>query len=97
MPTDPGSVVCEVDEGGSRLYGVSLLDGRPAADRIIAAGGSGARSVEARAPGLPGALSMADVGTARSGTELLDAEVPRFVPIYWRERRGEDERPIPQD
>ncbi|WP_029891114.1 pilus assembly protein [Polycyclovorans algicola] len=97
VPTDPGSVVCEVDEGGSRLYGVSLLDGRPAADRITAAGGSGARSVEARAPGLPGALSMADVGTARSGTELLDAEVPRFVPIYWRERRGEDERPIPQD
>ena len=97
VPPAPDDVVCDPTEGGSRIYGISLLDGRPGADAIINAAGSDGRSVVARAPGLPGALSMADVGTARSGTELFDVEVPRFVPIYWRERRGEDERPIPQD
>lgn len=97
VPPDPGAVACEPSEGGSRVYGISLRDGRPGgASPISSAPGSEGRSVTAKTPGLPGDLSMADVGTARTGTELFDVEVPRFVPIYWRERRGEDERPIAQ-
>ena len=97
VPPDPGAVACEPSEGGSRVYGISLRDGRPGgASPISSAPGSEGRSVTAKTPGLPGDLSMADVGTARTGTELFDVDVPRFVPIYWRERRGEDERPIAQ-
>lgn len=99
IPEAPTAVVCEPSEGGGRLYAVSLQDSRPSLAGVFEAGtggSAGGRAREVRAPGLVGDLSMADIGTARTGTEVVDIAVPRFVPIYWRERRGEDDTLIPQ-
>ena len=100
IPPDPNLPSCSPSEGGGKVYAVSLTDSRPVASSVLGAvdgnNGGAVRARPARAPGLPGDLSMADVGTARTGAEVLNVDMPRFFPIYWRERRGEDERPVPQ-
>ena len=100
VPPDPTLATCAPSEGSSKVYAVSLADSRPVASGVLGVvdgdTGGALRARPAKAPGLPGDLSMADVGSARTGAEVLDVEVPRFFPIYWRERRGEDELPVPQ-
>ena len=100
VPPDPATATCAPREGGGKVYAVNLADSRPVSGGVLGiadgGGAGGQRARPARAPGLPGDLAMADVGTARTGNEVLNVDMPRFFPIYWRERRGEDERPVPQ-
>lgn len=93
VPQDPGLRSCEPDEGTNRLYGVSLADSRPLVSGFIGDGDNEQRSTDGGTPGLPGELNTLATNTLAANTQTLEARSPRYYPVYWRERRGDDETP----
>ncbi|MGH8457246.1 MAG: pilus assembly protein, partial [Stenotrophobium sp.] len=90
-----GATTCKPPEGGGNLYAVNISDSTPSASSSITSGGT-ARSRTAAAPGLPGELGMAGVTSALASGEIVSTSVRKYYPAYWRERRGDEETPVPQ-
>ncbi len=93
---DPNARTCVPQEGTNRLYGVALSDSRPVVPDFIADEDGDKRSGDGGTPGLPGLLNTLGTNTIAANTQTLEARSPRYYPVYWRERRGDDEtRPSP--
>ena len=84
---------CAPQEGRNRLYGVSLADSRPLVDPFIHDSDSDLRSTDGGTPGLAGEVNTLATNTISANTSTLEARSPRYYPVYWRERRGDDETP----
>ncbi|THD04397.1 hypothetical protein B1810_05165 [Panacagrimonas perspica] len=93
VPQDPTTRTCTPDEGSNRLYGVSLADSRPVVQDFIADTDTDKRSTDGGVPGLAGELSTVATSAIAANTHTLEARSPRYYPVYWRERRGDDETP----
>lgn len=93
IPQDPTLRTCIPDEGRSRLYGVSLADSRPVVSAFIADDDTDKRSTDGGVPGLSGELNTVATSAIAANTRTLEARSPRYYPVYWRERRGDDETP----
>jgi Tfp pilus tip-associated adhesin PilY1 len=93
VPQDPTVRTCVPDEGRSRLYGVSLADSRPVVQSFISDNDADKRSTDGGVPGLSGELSTVATSAIAANTHTLEARSPRYYPVYWRERRGDDETP----
>lgn len=93
VPQDPTTRNCTPDEGSNRLYGVSLADSRPVVQSFIADNDVDKRSTDGGVPGLAGELSTVATSAIAANTHTLEARSPRYYPVYWRERRGDDETP----
>ena len=93
IPQDPTQRTCIPDEGSNRVYGVSLADSRPLVQAFIADGDTDQRSTDGGTPGLSGELNTIATSTIAANTQTLEARSPRYYPVYWRERRGDDETP----
>ena len=90
---DPNSRRCEPEEGSSRLYGVSLKDSRPVVTEFVNDGDGDSRSTDGGRPGLAGQInSLSGVAIAANNAAVL-TQGARYYPVYWRERRGDDESP----
>ncbi|WP_420466804.1 pilus assembly protein [Panacagrimonas sp.] len=93
LTPDPDSRNCAPQEGRNRVYGVSLADSRPLVDRFINDADNDGRSSDGGAPGLAGEINTLATNTISANTQTLEARSPRYYPVYWRERRGDDETP----
>jgi type IV pilus assembly protein PilY1 len=93
IPQDPTLRNCEPNEGTNRLYGVSLADSRPLVQDFIADNDGDKRSTDGGVPGLSGEINTLASNTIAANTQTLEARSPRYYPVYWRERRGDDETP----
>lgn len=93
IPQDPTLRNCEPNEGTNRLYGVSLADSRPLVQDFIADNDNDRRSTDGGVPGLAGEINTLASNTIAANTQTLEARSPRYYPVYWRERRGDDETP----
>ena len=93
VPQDPTTRNCTPDEGSNRLYGVSLADSRPVVQDFIADKDTDKRSTDGGVAGLAGELNTVATSTIAANTLTLEARSPRYYPVYWRERRGDDETP----
>ncbi|MCC2655064.1 MAG: hypothetical protein K0Q76_172 [Panacagrimonas sp.] len=93
IPQDPTIRTCVPDEGRSRLYGISLADSRPVVQPFIADTDADKRSTDGGVPGLSGELNTVATSAIAANTHTLEARSPRYYPVYWRERRGDDETP----
>lgn len=93
IPQDPTTRNCEPDEGTNRLYGVSLADSRPLVQAFMADGDNDRRSTDGGTPGLAGEINTLATSNIAANTQTLEARSPRYYPVYWRERRGDDETP----
>ncbi len=93
VPQDPTTRNCVPDEGTNRLYGVSLADSRPLVQDFIADSDTDKRSTDGGVPGLAGELNTVATSALAANTRTLEARSPRYYPVYWRERRGDDETP----
>jgi hypothetical protein len=93
IPQEPVARNCVPDEGRSRLYGVSLADSRPVVQTFIADNDLDKRSTDGGVPGLSGELNTVATSAIAANTKTLEARSPRYYPVYWRERRGDDETP----
>lgn len=96
VPPPVGGTSCAPDEGSSRLYGVRLLDGRPAVQQFISDGDSDARSRRAAAPGVAGEAMALTPQLTAINAETLNAAVPLIYRTFWRERREDEEKPVAQ-
>jgi len=96
VPPAVGGNSCVPDEGSSRLYGVRLLDGRPAVQQYISDGDSDLRSRRAAAPGIAGEASALTPQLTTINAETLGATVPLIYRTFWRERREDEEKPVAQ-
>lgn len=90
---DPDSRECEPQEGSSRLYGVSLADSRPVVTEFDEDGDNDRRSTDGGRPGLAGQINSVSGVAISANTALLARPGDRYYPVYWRERRGDDESP----
>ncbi len=90
MP-DPNSRTCAPEEGSNRLYGVSLADSRPVINDFIDDSDGDKRSTDGGSPGLAGEVNSLASNSIAANTMTLEARSPRYYPVYWRERRGDDE------
>ncbi|WP_293373100.1 pilus assembly protein [Nevskia sp.] len=96
VPPAVGSTSCEPNEGSSRLYGVRLLDGRPAVQQFIDDGDADARSRRAAAPGIAGEAAALTPQLTAINAETLNTTVPLIYRTFWRERREDEEKPVAQ-
>lgn len=93
VPRDPTASTCSPQEGTNRLYGVSLVDSHPTIPALIADADSDLRSTDGGVPGLSGEVGTLATNTIAANTRTLEAKGKRYYPVYWRERRGDDEVP----
>lgn len=93
VPPDPAATQCVPSEGSGKLYAVSLNNGRAVYTQFASDGDGDSRSTRTNAPGLTGEVTLTGLNTVTSGTESLEASVPKYYEVYWRERRGDDEKP----
>lgn len=93
IPQDPTVRTCQPDEGDTRLYGVSLADSRPVVQSFISDTDTNKRSTDGGVPGLSGELNTVATSAIAANTRTIEARSPRYYPVYWRERRGDDETP----
>ncbi|HUP92021.1 MAG TPA: hypothetical protein VM074_07215 [Solimonas sp.] len=96
VPPGSDSSQCVPSEGSSKLYAVKLADSRPAVTEFSVDSDGDPRTERLRAAGLPGEVTSAGIGTALASTDLVATYTRKFYPLYWRERRGDEERPVPQ-
>lgn len=96
VPPAVGGTSCVPSEGGSRRYGVRLLDGRPAVQQFISDGDGDARSSRAAAAGIAGEAAALTPQLTAINAETLAAPVPLIYRTFWRERREDEERPVAQ-
>ncbi|MDB5986658.1 MAG: hypothetical protein JWR16_1711 [Nevskia sp.] len=91
-----GANACVPSEGSAKLYGLSLDDGRPTIALFSADADGDSRSASAAAPGMPGEINGLTTSTLGVNAQTLDVQVVPFYRVYWRERRGDEEKPVPQ-
>ncbi len=92
QPPNPATLSCEPSEGSSKLYGIGLSDSRPRFNRFINDSDGDARSQLSATPGLPGEFNPLTATALAANAQTLT--LPPLLPytIYWRERRGDEER-----
>lgn len=90
---DPTSRACVPQEGSNRIYGVALSDSRPLVTSFENDGDGDRRSTDGGVPGLAGDLSTLGTNHIAANTQSIEARSARYYPVYWRERRGDDETP----
>ena len=91
-PPDSATASCTPSEGSSKIYGVSLLDSHPTAASFINDGDGSARSQDSATPGLPGEFNALTASAAAVNAQALSLPTTGPTPVYWRERRGDDEK-----
>ena len=96
VPPPVASTSCAPTEGTSRLYGVRLLDGRPAVQQFIDDGDADRRSRRAAAPGIAGEAAALTPQLTAINAETLNTTVPLIYRTFWRERREDEEKPVAQ-
>lgn len=96
VPPPVGGSSCVPSEGTSRLYGVRLLDGRPAVQQFISDDDSDLRSRRAAAPGIAGEAAALTPQLTAINAETLNTTVPLIYRTFWRERREDEEKPVAQ-
>ncbi len=101
VPEASNAALCEPSEGSGKLYGVSLRDSSGSVPAFIAAataaGAAGdRRSRNLSSVGLAGEVQALGANAAIASTDNVGTQTPRYFPIWWRERRGEDDTPVPQ-
>ena len=82
---------CVPTEGSSRLYGLALTNGQPRVRQFIDDTDGDQRSTLANSPGLPGEIDALTAGALTVGAQNLTLPQNPQYPIYWRERRGDEE------
>lgn len=92
VPNDTTQSSCEASEGGSKIYAVSLVDSRPTSYLTDDASDGDKRSMVTKAPGLPGEFTPLNAMAVTANTETFVPHNRRYYDIYWRERRGDDEK-----
>ena len=90
---DPSSRACEPQEGNNRIYGLALSDSRPVVSNFIDDGDTDKRSTDGGTPGFAGEVNSIASNAVAANTLTLEARSPRYYPVYWRERRGDEETP----
>ena len=96
IPPGPNVTQCVPSEGGGRIFGVALRNSRKVFQDFENDGDGDGRSTRAAAPGLTGEVGLAGLDTLTAGAQTFKPNVAPYVPIYWRERRGDDE-PVPKN
>ena len=96
VPPPVANTSCAPTEGTSRLYGVRLLDGRPAVQQFIDDGDADRRSRRAAAPGIAGEAAALTPQLTAINAETLNTTVPLIYRTFWRERREDEEKPVAQ-
>lgn len=91
-PASPDAAICVPQEGAGRLYNLALRNSAPLP--YLNQLGE-ARDSALPAPGLPGELSAVTRSTQAAGNKLIEQKVPPSLRASWRERLGEDEKPLP--
>jgi hypothetical protein len=90
----PTNAACGLPAPGSgNIYGVSLTDSHPSVPSFIAANASSPRSTPVSAAGIPGEVTAQTVNDVGYSTNTLVTSTQLNYPVYWRERRGDDETP----
>ncbi|HKY89903.1 MAG TPA: hypothetical protein VJM11_02650 [Nevskiaceae bacterium] len=93
VPRDPTTQSCTPQEGSNRLYGVSLRDSSPTVPAMIVDGDTDLRSIDGGVPGLSGQVQTMATSNVAANTKTLEARGKRYYPVFWRERRGDEEVP----
>jgi hypothetical protein len=87
---------CTPSEGGGKLYALSLDDGHPTIAAFANDSDGDARTISTTAPGMPGELNAVTTNTLNVNAQTLTIQVVPFYRVYWRERRGDEEKPVQQ-
>jgi hypothetical protein len=89
----PTNAACGIPaQGSGNLYGVNLLDSRPYLPASLSASSS-SRSTALPASGIPGEVTAQTATTLGVSTSTFSITTRQNYPVYWRERRGDDEPP----
>ncbi len=91
-----GAAVCTPTEGSGKLYALNLDDGRPGIASFAADSDGDSRSIATNAPGIPGEVNGVTTNTLGVNADTLTVQVVPYYRVYWRERRGDEEKPVPQ-
>ena len=86
----PATPSCSPQEGGARFYNTSLLDSRP----VPYVNQVGSDRDSALPGGPPGEVQAASQTTQLINNQLLRQNARDSYPASWRERLGDDERPL---
>ena len=86
----PATPSCTPQEGNGRFYNTSLLDSRP----VPYINQVGSDRDSALPGGPPGEVRAASQTTQLINNQLLRQNARHSFPASWRERLGEDEKPL---
>lgn len=87
----PATPSCTPQEGSGRFYNTALLDSRP----VPYVNQVGSDRDSALPGGPPGEVRAASQNTQLINNQLLRQNARHSFPASWRERLGEDEKPLP--
>jgi hypothetical protein len=87
---------CGPAEGASKVYSISLRDGSPFVQQYFQGPSSTSRTAATKAPGIAGEVNAQLFNSIAFNAQTVSLSIRQNYPVYWRERRSDEEAPIPQ-
>lgn len=92
VPSQPNAAICVPLEGSGRLYNIDLRNSRP---RLYVNQVGSDRASTLATPGLPGEVGAISGPTQGASSTLIQQTTQTKWRASWRERLGEEEKPLP--